>query len=389
MADSEATAATHLANGFSRQQLASTITSKIQELILLPTEKCNLRCTYCYEDFTIGRMSESTQAAVERFLDRRVPELSVLRISWFGGEPLLAKDIVLRLSAYAYRLAEQHGVKFSGGLTTNAWFLDRAVLDSLLDCGQNFFQITLDGWGPTHDAVRRFVDGRGSFDRIWSNLCTMQQSERQFDALLRIHVRRENIDDLARLMSELGMQFGTDRRFRLDFEHIRNLGGAGAANIKNPVKLNEMAEIETHLRAIFRENTPGASAELNETRAQIDEALRVAKTAGESAGGQRIEDLGLNQPYICYAAKANSLLIRANGRVGKCTVAFNDDRNDIGSLNPDGTVSINNDKLRPWLRGLTTLEPKELGCPLGGLPHPQSQSQREFESVAKEREAAR
>lgn len=358
-----------LPNGFSRPQIASTITSKMQELILLPTERCNLRCTYCYEDFLIGRMSETTQRGIERLLDRRVPDLKHLRLSWFGGEPLMAKDIVLRISAYARRLALEHGVEFGGGLTTNAYHLDRDLFEALLDQDQTFFQITLDGWGAVHDAVRKFADGRGTFDRIWANLLEMQRSPRPFEVLLRVHVRRENLEDLRKLLSEIGRQFGGDNRFRLDFEHLRNLGGAGGETVKDPLGRQEMAAVESELRALYRSHSPKSltGEQANEAGA-LEELLRAAKESGESAGGQRLADLALGQPYICYAAKANSLLIRANGRVGKCTVALSDDRNDIGKLNADGTVTIDNAKLRPWLRGITTLDPSELGCPLATLP---------------------
>jgi molybdenum cofactor biosynthesis enzyme MoaA len=44
-------------NGFTSSQIASTLSNRIQQLILLPTERCNFRCTYCYEDFVLGRMS--------------------------------------------------------------------------------------------------------------------------------------------------------------------------------------------------------------------------------------------------------------------------------------------------------------------------------------------
>ena len=43
-----------LPHGFGRGQLAAAISPRVQELILLPTEKCNFRCTYCYEDFKIS-----------------------------------------------------------------------------------------------------------------------------------------------------------------------------------------------------------------------------------------------------------------------------------------------------------------------------------------------
>ena len=36
--------------------LQSSLTPSLLHLILLPTEACNFRCTYCYEDFRLGRM---------------------------------------------------------------------------------------------------------------------------------------------------------------------------------------------------------------------------------------------------------------------------------------------------------------------------------------------
>jgi len=364
---------TPLQNGFWPEQIGSTVTTKLQELIILPTEQCNLRCTYCYEDFEIGKMSEATQRGLEHFIDRRIAGLSQLRLSWFGGEPLAARDVILRIARHAKARCDEVGVRLVGGLTTNAYLMTRQLLEDLLDCNQDFFQITLDGWKETHDAVRRFADGRGSFDRIWANLLDMKTCERPFEVLLRIHVRRDNIDRLPELMKNLGAAFGGDDRFRLDFEHLRNLGGAGGASIQDPVKLSEIPRIDAEMRAIYRANSPrnpdrALEPEPSPDAVNIDDVLRAAKAMGESAGGQRLEEISKGGNYICYAAKANSLLIRANGRIGKCTVALNDDRNDIGVLNEDGTVTIDNDKLRPWLRGLSDLDTAALACPLTTLP---------------------
>src|SRR5688572_21841718 len=127
---------------FSHAQIASTLSNRIQQLIILPTEKCNFRCTYCYEDFLIGKMKEPVRASIERFMDRRIPELSELSLHWFGGEPLLAKQVVLRLSAHASRLCNEHGVSLVGGLTTNAYVLTPELFEELLSYNQQFFQIT-------------------------------------------------------------------------------------------------------------------------------------------------------------------------------------------------------------------------------------------------------
>ena len=62
------------------------------------------------------------------------------------------------------------------------------------------------------------------------------------------------------------------------------------------------------------------------------------------------------------------LLIRSNGTVGKCTVMFQDERNSLGELNEDGTVTLNNEKFKLWTRGFDTLEFESLRCPAKSLP---------------------
>jgi uncharacterized protein len=59
-------------------------------------------------------------------------------------------------------------------------------------------------------------------------------------------------------------------------------------------------------------------------------------------------------PEICYASRPNSLVIRADGRDGKCTVALADARNTIGQLLPDGSLQIDNMRHGAWLRGWAT-----------------------------------
>jgi uncharacterized protein len=345
---------------FSHNQIASILSPKMQQLIILPTEKCNFRCTYCYEDFLIGKMKESVQLALERFMERRIPELAHLSIDWFGGEPLLAKKVVLRLASYASRLCNEHGVSLHGGMTTNAYLLVPELFEELLSYDQRFFQITLDGWEEAHDVLRRRADGGGTFDRIWANLLATRASAENFNILIRIHVRRDNHASLETLLDNIARSFGGDSRYSLDFEHLRNLGGEGGKSVDRPLSLDELREIELVLRARY----DAAVAALPAPSSPVPEQARpqiASSSLGEVNGGPG------GDPYICYAAKPNSLLIRADGRIGKCTVALNDDRNTIGRINEDGTVSVDNALLRPWLRGLSDLDAGALQCPLGGM----------------------
>ena len=347
---------------FSHAQIASTLSNRIQQLIILPTERCNFRCTYCYEDFLIGKMKEPVQSSIERFMDRRIPELSELSLHWFGGEPLMAKEVVLRLSSHAKQLCKEHGVSLIGGLTTNAYVLTPELFEKLLSYDQRFFQITFDGWQESHDAVRRMASGRGTFERIWKNVVATKRSTEQFTIQFRIHVRRDNHENLEILLGNIAREFGGDCRYALDFEHLRNLGGPGGKSVDRPLSPAELREVEQHLRK-------GYDAAVASFAHQPSSICRPASLVqGAPIGEVKPSQLSGAPPYICYAAKPNSLLIRADGRIGKCTVALDDDRNTIGQIESDGTLTIKNEKLRLWTRGLSDLDTKSPSCPLASLP---------------------
>jgi uncharacterized protein len=192
-----------------------------------------------------------------------------------------------------------------------------------------------------------------------------------------VHVRRHNIDNLEILTRQFAETFRGDRRFKLDFQHLRDMGGEGGKTVINGVSLSELSSIEGRLRVIYSEHLAMLlGTRINGDQQQqpvIPESIKKSDSAGESAGSRRTGDSIVGEPYICYAGKANSILIRANGRIGKCTVAFDDDRNDIGHIGDNGSLIINNAKLQPWIRGLGSLNSKVTGCPIkdmSNMPQP-------------------
>ena len=159
--------------------LRDALRSDILHLILLPTEQCNFRCTYCYERFGIGQMSCATQQAVCRLIQHR-RDLKRLQISWFGGEPLVAFRVVRHIAAFAQQFCQDTGIEYQSDMTTNGYLLDTVRAQELLDLAVADFQVSLDGDREEHDRTRIQVDGRGSFDRIMENLKAMVRMDRQF-----------------------------------------------------------------------------------------------------------------------------------------------------------------------------------------------------------------
>src|SRR4051794_12669234 len=104
-------------NGSTEKYLLSQLNPDSYELILYPTEQCNFRCSYCYEDFEIGRMSDDVIAGVKALISKISGRVKSLHLSWFGGEPLLAKGVIQEISEHALRCCNEMGVNLSGGAT--------------------------------------------------------------------------------------------------------------------------------------------------------------------------------------------------------------------------------------------------------------------------------
>lgn len=313
--------------------LYKSLTNKTQEFTIFPTEQCNFRCTYCYEDFSIGRMKKETVKSIKELFNKRVPELDNLYLSWFGGEPLVAKDIVLDICTHAFELASKHNVHYVSSMTTNGYNLTPKNFNALTDVGVLKYQISLDGPENIHNKTRLRADGKGTFNRIWENLLNIRDSKKPANIVLRLHLDLENVEHIEPLIEDVKKEFIHDKRFGVFFKTIEKLGG------KNDEGLNIIPKKE---------------------RSRILSSLE-KKLYGKPKKQN-------DEPYICYASKPNSLIIRSDGQIGKCTVALNDPRNNIGRLDSNGNIEINHELLAPWLRGLSSLDISTLSCPLMNFP---------------------
>jgi uncharacterized protein len=125
-----------------------------------------------------------------------------------------------------------------------------------------------------------------------------------------------------------------NNRFSVHFQQVNRLGGENDKQI--PLFTNE--KWEQVLNKLLK-TLPAGIRERSDNREQ-------------------------QKTYICYASKANSLVIRADGRIAKCTVALNDERNHIGDLKPDGSLDVDQSKFRSWLVGIAENRPEVMACPL-------------------------
>jgi uncharacterized protein len=315
-----------------QQELVAGFRSDTLHLILLPTEHCNFRCTYCYEDFSIGRMTPEIVLAIKRLVDRRLDDLHSLSVSWFGGEPMLARRIVEDISEHICRAVAERPQRlhYVADMTTNGYLLDISAVERLAFLGIRHFQISLDGPETSHDRTRVRADGKGSFHKIWHNLLAIRDGIAPVHILLRVHLTPNNLPLMPKFLVQIRENFLWDPRFKVLLKPVEHLGGPNDAT---------MEILPTDAQAGI-----------------IRELEKIVLHGGDA-------DALFSAPEICYAARPNSLVIRADGRVGKCTVALADTRNSIGRLLPDGSLQIDKSRLSPWLHGWVSRDFAALACP--------------------------
>jgi len=152
-----------------RHTMTKTGKHKITNLTVFPTEACNLRCTYCFNSVYGDALTNKTMTPeiVDRALWFMVEHSDPgERLSWhfFGGEPLVAFDVMQYTVKKAREIEKLSGRKFGFGITTNGTLIDDEV-SSFLQAEKIQVLFSMDGWKESHDKHRIDAKGEGSFDR--------------------------------------------------------------------------------------------------------------------------------------------------------------------------------------------------------------------------------
>ncbi|HNR34314.1 MAG TPA: radical SAM protein [Candidatus Hydrogenedentes bacterium] len=192
-------------------------------LMLFPTNRCNLRCIMCWRNHeaTRGlpvlptheiplerRNNPHKELSDDRLLEI-VDEAAALGCrDWLiqgGGEPLLRASLVLRIC----ERIRSHGM--NGKLITNATLLEPEHMQAFVEMGWDFVACSLDG--PTA-AINDPLRGAGTFDAVTAAVAQCAALRRAMNAkrpLLQLltTVTRHNHDVLP-AMVELAHRLGCD-----------------------------------------------------------------------------------------------------------------------------------------------------------------------------------
>jgi uncharacterized protein len=331
-----------------RKRLATSLRAS-HGFIIMPTERCNFRCTYCYESFIRGRMSAANADAMSAAIARVATKAPMFGLSFFGGEPLLCSDLVERFSREAFHVLQRRGMSYAASIATNGFLLSRPLFERLLDVGVVSYQITVDGAPQTHDQQRPTVRGAGTFDRIASNLRGMHETSDDFCCVVRCNVHEHQFAEILEFFAGPHLAFlRDDPRFIVDVHRIWASDQVDAPQQAATCASPLTSQLDYYL----------LNSEL--------ERLGIATVPY----GQLPGTLGSG----CYAGKPNWFVVGPDLSLYKCTVVFNREENKLGSIAPDGELVVNEARNRLWTGSNALTDAGCASChyrvPCGGIACP-------------------
>ena len=205
-------------------------------LVLSLTERCNLRCTYCYykvshEARSLVMSSDIMEAAIRLAFGRTLSlNQRFLNITFFGGEPLLCMDSIRRGVELAKGLVhERFGedvllgpptsnttspkFRLRFAVNTNATLLNEDIIEYLK---REKFRIylSLDGPEAHHNICRKQVGGEGSFKLIEPHIPALTK----LDTVVLSVITRENMHSLSEAARWIQAQGFRNMTAAVDFD---------------------------------------------------------------------------------------------------------------------------------------------------------------------------
>jgi len=218
------------------------------------TEKCNLRCTYCYQKKKNRTMTKQVaKKAIDLFLKNSKAKKKFIDI--FGGEPLLCPELLEFIFSYALSIDKNVGF-FIGTNGTVLTLRIKALLKKYSFAIESL-SVSFDLIKGLHDSSRVFPDGAPTHDLILRNLTYLLKEFPELDIQARFHPKDASRGFLIKYAEE-ARKLGVKRMMlmpligKINSKNINLIAKEYALlyewayNLKNDGKDNDL-----HIRSIY------------------------------------------------------------------------------------------------------------------------------------------
>ena len=187
--------------------LKNRYNSSDMALTILHTRGCNFGCIYCYEqDRPNVLMNEQTEKAIVKFVCSN-SNLKRLSVVWYGGEPLLNFDSMVRLT----KMFKQLNIEYSAKIVSNGYLLTKEKADLMKDLAIRNIQITFDGSEEIHNQRRFLLGGQPTYRKIMDNLKYLLSINKEITIDIRTNIDRRNKDDYNKFYQDFKSEINDKR----------------------------------------------------------------------------------------------------------------------------------------------------------------------------------
>lgn len=278
---------------------------QMYHIVINPTLDCNLSCWYCYESRVAGSSMDIDLAdAVLKNLKVHLDEqpYSLLKISFFGGEPFLRPTIIKHIIKGADIFCQKNKIGLFLDFTTNGTLCPKSIINLLKEFSCTF-QITLDGSKEQHNKIKYTKSKKtDTFALTLKNIYYIQREIKNCHISVRINFDKNTLDNFDSILEALK---DLDRSKTMII--LKRIWQVNSNDI-------DQSMIFASLRKLFENNFV------------VDYY---------SQGG------------ICFADRRNQVLINYDGNVFKCTtLTIFDKENALGYLDKrTGKIYWNEEKI--------------------------------------------
>ncbi len=185
---------------------------KINRLLLLVAQTCNIKCSYCIAEAYMGPysvdqiMSPTTACVAIEKVFKSAPDVS--EVIFFGGEPLMGFATIRKAVQASEEYCGAHQIrKPSFSITTNGTLINQEMIEFFKE---HNFSVTISLDGPPHinDKQRRFPSGKGTYDLVKKKIDLLCSSGLEFgiEAVFTDRHReyKETIESIYKFLLRLG-----------------------------------------------------------------------------------------------------------------------------------------------------------------------------------------
>lgn len=312
--DEEAVSNLHYMNEITKDSLC---------LIIYPTLACNFRCPYCYQSHENNNMDAETATGIISYVRKNISKYRELHVAWFGGEPLLKLDLIQQMSSAFIDICHKRNRLYTSAITTNGYFMNKDVFLKLYSNNVRKFAVTIDGLAEIHDRQRITVDGKGSFNKIISNLLEIKSisSNLKFEMNIRSNVSKEGLQRLEPYVKYMSELFADDDRFCFSFRPVYDWGGDSIQSFRDHL-LDDFVGCKNLYDFLY----------------VLDYPMNYY---------QHYEEI--TNSSICYASREHTFAVEPDGRLSKCTSANRESENYfVGAIDKLGNMQLDKNLVAQW-----------------------------------------